>query len=197
MTSIESEKDRFRREMRRLRNALDPGWRDAASRRITERLLAWNQLLPVEVIHCYLAWRSEVATTELVEHLLSDGKNVAAPKVNNLHHLLENFYIHELSGVIPNAFGIPEPDPLHCKSARIEDLELIIVPGVAFDRRGNRLGSGHGYYDRFLSQASATRVGLAFRMQIIDRVPVGSHDQMMDFIVTEDEIIDCERREKR
>jgi 5-formyltetrahydrofolate cyclo-ligase len=197
LTSLELEKNRLRRQLRQARNALDPAWREAASRCITDRFLAWNRLLPAEVVHTYLAWRGEVATAELVVRLLGVGKKVAVPKVNILHHVLENFYIQELNDAVPGAFGISEPDPLFCKEARIEDLQLIIVPGVAFDRAGNRIGSGHGYYDRFLSQTSAPRVGLAFRMQIIEKIPAGSHDQKMDFIVTEDEIIDCARQEKR
>lgn len=197
MSSIELEKDRLRQEFRRARNALDPAWREAASRRITDHLLTWNQMLSQDVVHSYFSWRSEVATVELIKRLLNLGKKVAAPRVNKINPVLEHFYIQGLGDALPGAFGIPEPDPLVCKPARIEDLQLIIVPGVAFDRRGNRLGSGHGYYDRFLSQNSATRVGLAFRMQIVDEIAIGSHDQKMDFIVTEDEIIECGRREKR
>ena len=192
MISIEQEKDRLRRELRRARNALSPEWREGASRRITDNLLAWNQFISMEVIHSYLSWRSEVTTAELIKHIWGMGKKVVAPRVDILHHILEHFYIQEFNNVLSGAFGIPEPDPLHCKPARTKDLQLIIVPGVGFDRRGNRLGSGHGFYDHFLAQTSAVRVGLAFSMQMIDHVPVGGHDQKMDFVVTEDELIACD-----
>ena len=192
MTSIEREKDRLRRELRRARKALPPEWREAASRSITDNVLAWNQLVSMEVVHSYLSWRSEVATAVLIKHLLGLGKKVAAPRVDIFHHTLEHFYIQDFSNVLPGAFGIPEPNPSVCRPAQIENLQLILVPGVGFDRRGNRLGSGHGYYDRFLAQIRAVRVGLAFSMQMIDHVPAGPHDQKMDLVVTEDEMIACE-----
>ncbi len=190
---FEFEKNRLRGELHRARNTLDPAWRESANRRIMDRILEWDQLQAATIVHCYHSWRSEVSTIGLIKHLLIEQKKVAMPMVNKLHHSLESFYIQDVGNMIPGAFGIPEPDPQICKSARIEDLRLIIVPGVVFDRMGNRIGSGHGYYDRFLSQTSATRVGLAFGMQVIEKVPAGIHDQKMDFIVTEEEIITCAR----
>jgi 5-formyltetrahydrofolate cyclo-ligase len=188
---IETEKDRLRREIRQARNALSPAWREAASRHITDRLWSWDKLMAAEVVHCYVAWRSEVGTRELIERVLGLDKKIVAPRVDKLHHILKHYYIQEVNDLVTGAFGIPEPDLAHCKQAQIEDVQLIIVPGVAFDSRGNRLGSGHGYYDRFLAQSSAVRVGLAFGMQIIDSVPAESHDEKMNFVVTEDEIIAC------
>lgn len=130
-------------------------------------------------------------TARLIELLLQHKKKVAVPKMVIPWRLLENYYIQELSAVSAGQFGILEPDPRLCEPAMLRDLQLIIVPGVAFDRRGNRLGSGHGYYDRFLAQSAAPRIGLAFEMQIVDRVPVGEHDEKMHFIVTENEMITC------
>jgi 5-formyltetrahydrofolate cyclo-ligase len=137
-----------------------------------------------------------VATTELIRKLLKTGKKIAIPLVDIRHHVLKHFYTHDLDLLRKGAFGIPEPDPSLCEPARIADLPFIVVPGVAFDRSGNRLGSGHGYYDRFLAQSSGLRVGLAFGMQIIDDVPAANYDQKMDFVVTEDEIISCATRQK-
>lgn len=138
-----------------------------------------------------MAWRSEVRTRALINQLLKGDKKIALPRVEISSHQLQHYYIHDLVDVLIGTFGIPEPNPLHCQPAEVKDLQLIIVPGVAFDRQGNRLGSGHGYYDRFLAQSSALRVGLAFAMQIVESIPAGSHDQKMDFVVTEEEIIRC------
>lgn len=194
LTPIEIEKDRVRRQMRQARKALDLRWREAASRQIAQHLVSWPVLSRVAVAHCYLAWYSEVATSGLIEHLLRAGKKVVVPKVDIRHHQLEHYYISALSDVRPGTFGILEPDPATCAPAGLNDLQIILVPGVAFDRKGNRIGSGHGYYDRFLAQTSAPRVGLAFAMQIIDAVPTSVHDQKMDFLVTERDLIACVER---
>lgn len=119
------------------------------------------------------------------------GKRVALPKVKLPERQIESYYINELNDLHPGAFGIMEPDPACCAPALPGELEVIIVPGVGFDRAGRRLGSGHGYYDRFLPQCAATRVGLAFSLQLCETVPSDAHDQRMDFVVTEEEIIAC------
>jgi len=191
LTAIEIEKEKLRRQVRAARNALDPEWRDQASDRITDRLWSWKRLATTDAVHCYLAWRSEVMTGKLIELLLQHKKKVAVPKMGASKRLLENYYIQRLSAVSIGPFGILEPDLRQCEPAMLRELQLIFVPGVAFDRRGNRLGSGHGYYDRFLAQSAAPRIGLAFEMQIVDRVPVGDHDEKMHFIVTENEMITC------
>jgi 5-formyltetrahydrofolate cyclo-ligase len=138
-----------------------------------------------------MAWRSEVDTTNLIEHLLRQEQRVVLPLVDFQEHLLQHYYIQSLNDVIAGAFGIREPDVRVCVRAKTSDLDIVIVPGVAFDRRGHRLGSGHGYYDRFLAEIESLRVGLAFGAQIVDEVPVNDYDQAMDFIVTEGEIISC------
>jgi len=192
LTLIEIEKDRLRRQMRQARHALDPQWRDEASAQIAERLLAWTTLSSISVVHCYLAWRSEVATHGLIQQLWNLGKRVVVPKVVVANRQLEHYYIQRFNEIQRGAFDIPEPDPAGCIRAEISEFQLIIAPGVAFDRSGNRLGSGHGYYDRFLAETSALRVGLAFGMQIIDAVPSSSQDQKMNFVATEREIIACD-----
>ncbi len=141
-----------------------------------------------------MAWRSEVDTTNLIEHLFRQGQKVVLPLVDIRKHVLDHYYIQSFSDATTGTFGIHEPDPKVCVSAKISDLDLVIVPGVAFDRRGHRLGSGHGYYDRFLARIESLRVGLAFGAQIVDEVPVNGLDQAMDFIVTEGEIISCGAR---
>ena len=91
----------------------------------------------------------------------------------------------------PGRFGIREPKPQVGTPQAIADIDAILVPAVAFDRRGYRVGYGGGYYDRFLPElrGRAVRVGLAFACQLVDSVPAGAHDVPVDFIVTETEII--------
>jgi 5-formyltetrahydrofolate cyclo-ligase len=90
-------------------------------------------------------------------------------------------------------FGLLEPERDVGLMVEPDDLDLVIVPGVAFDRRGNRLGFGGGYYDRFFERCNATRVGLAYAFQVVDDIPAEDHDVKIDWLVTEDEVILCQK----
>ena len=87
-------------------------------------------------------------------------------------------------------YGLREPVPNPELILPPHALDVILIPGIAFDRRGHRIGSGKGYYDRFLTRTQAVRIGLAYDFQVIDRVPAEPHDVKMDWIVTESEMIE-------
>jgi len=94
----------------------------------------------------------------------------------------------------PGAFSIQEPDPALCLKIEPDQIDVVIVPGSVFDKRGARFGYGGGFYDRFLANDApqAIRIALAFSFQVLDNnIPVKSHDQFMDYIITEKEIIFC------
>ncbi len=86
-------------------------------------------------------------------------------------------------------YGIPEPLPL--ENYQIETIDIVIVPGIAFDESGGRIGQGKGYYDRFLSQTKALRIGYCYEEQLTESVPMDEHDLYMDYIVTESRVIKC------
>ena len=88
-----------------------------------------------------------------------------------------------------SSYGILEPKKDKIKNISSDKIDLIIVPGVAFDLKGNRMGHGKGYYDRFLNLVKSTSIGLAFEFQIIENIPVESHDKPIDMIITEKRII--------
>jgi 5-formyltetrahydrofolate cyclo-ligase len=90
--------------------------------------------------------------------------------------------------------GLREPDPGRTPLVSPGAFDLAIVPGIGFDRSGHRIGFGAGYYDRFLASTSASRVALAFSLQIVDWIPHGPEDQPVDWIVTEAGVIDCRER---
>lgn len=144
----------------------------------------------------YAALKGEVQTSGAVEESLARGKRVALPKVE--HNELRVFEIRSYNDTRKGAFNIPEPDEKKSVEADPESLDLIIVPGIAFDEKGTRLGFGKGYYDRFLKSISRKPpfVGLAFEFQMVEEAVPMENDVPMDFVVTEKRIINCRQNRK-
>ena len=174
------------------RASLDPAEREGWSRRIEERLAALDVWQGAALVHTYVgAVQGEVATREIVARALGEGKTVVCPRVRWNPRGLDSFAIRSLDDLVESSRGLWEPDPARATPADDAKLELVLVPGIAFDRRGWRIGFGAGLYDRFLSGVSAPRVALAFSLQILDSLPVEPHDEPVDWIVTEGETIAC------
>lgn len=193
LQSGSSGKKMLRDQMRAWRRQLDPAWRAAASEAIVSRLETLAIFQQAQVIHTYVAWRNEVDNHDLIRRLLRAGRRVAVPKVERGTHELSHYFITAFSELKPGAFGILEPVPGQSRIASPQQFDLVLVPGIAFDRSGHRLGMGQGYYDRFLAQVKAPKIALAFSFQVTDRIPVEAHDQRVDAIVTEKEVINCSR----
>lgn len=174
------------------RGSLDPAERETWSRRIEERLAALDVWQGAAMVHTYVgAVQGEVATRGIVERALREGKTVVCPSVRWTPRGLDSFAIRSLDDLGQSSRGLWEPDPARATPADDAELDLVLVPGIAFDRRGWRIGFGAGLYDRFLSGVAAPRVALAFSLQILDPLPVEPHDEPVDWIVTEGETIAC------
>jgi 5-formyltetrahydrofolate cyclo-ligase len=124
-----------------------------------------------------------VRTDLLISEAKKLGKTVALPRVEGESI---SFYQHsDNDHLVKGRFGIMEPLP----QVGIKGIDLLVVPGIAFDRRGYRLGYGKGYYDKFLSKNPTISIGLAYSIQIVQIIPHGSHDRRMDLIATENGIV--------
>ena len=163
------------------------------SRKITERLRRLSVYRDSKVLMCYVAVGGEVETRLILAQALADGKRVTVPVVLSKHKRLAAAEISDLEIHLnaKGALGIPEPHPSARRILPAGKLDLIIVPGLAFDRRGHRLGRGAGYFDRFLSRLAAhvPMVGVAFDFQVKKRLPVEPHDWPVSKIITEKEVI--------
>lgn len=174
------------------RGSLDPADRDAWSSRIEERLAELDVWRDAAMVHTYVgAVQGEVATRGIVERALGEGKTVVCPRVRWNPRGLDSFAIASLDDLVESPRGLWEPDPARGTPVDDAALDLVLVPGIAFDRRGWRVGFGAGLYDRFLAGVDAPRVALAFSLQILDPLPVEPHDEPVDWIVTEGETIAC------
>lgn len=170
---------------------------------LSKSLLIQNNLLELDVIQdchsifAYVSFRSEVATLTLVDTLIALGKKVTVPITRVEEKRLDAIQItNRAKELEPGYCNIPEPKESICQTQLIapEDIEVIILPGSVFDERGGRFGYGGGYYDRFLSAIpTATRIGLAFDLQIVKVAPLQDHDEILDLVVTETRVLSGKR----
>lgn len=156
---------------------------------IANSLLSIDPIVQSQVIFVYVSFRSEVSTLHLIDTLLALGKTVTVPitRVNDKRLDAVKITNRELD-LIPGYCDIPEPREDFCMKNLVapEKIETILLPGSVFDKRGGRFGYGGGYYDRFLASIpSATRIGLAFDLQIVEEAPLQDHDEILDIVVTE------------
>ena len=174
------------------RRAVEDAVRDAWSAAIVDRLEGLPVWREADVVHTYVgAIEGEVATRDLVRRALADGKRVVCPRVRWRPPRLESWAIGSLDDLVESRRGLWEPDTSKAEPVTAGELDVVIVPGLAFDRRGWRIGFGAGLYDRFLSAVEAPRVALAFSLQLQESLPVEPHDEPVDWIVTEGETIAC------
>jgi len=168
------------------------------SERIKKRLFDFPLFKKAKFILYYISLPEEVQTYYMIKDSLKMGKRVAVPTVNQVKKEIIPFEIKNPEfKLISGAFGVLEPAEDERHPISLGEIEVVIVPGVAFDKKGSRLGFGGGFYDRLLSRLSPQTgsVALAFECQIIDKVPCEEHDVSVDYIITEERIIRCKKEE--
>ncbi len=177
----------LRQRVLAIRDAVPPALRSTASDAIVARILARPDFLSARAVLLTLPFGSEWDTLALVRAAIAAGKTVAMPRVDKVSRMLALHAIVDPVRDVATGFrDIPEPLPA-CPALSRDAIDFVLVPGVAFDRNGRRIGYGGGYYDRLLPLLSprAVRVAGAFEVQIVDRVPDAPHDVAVDAIVTE------------
>lgn len=157
--------------------------RKIKSVKILKVLLNKKVFQEARTLFTYVALPREVQTADLIKQSLKLGKKVFAPRMKPGSFRFEVCEIRKLQGLKKGAYGVREPQGR--KGPRVQKLDLIIVPGLAFDRMGNRLGRGKGYFDRFLEKRKGIpTVGLAFKEQMMRKIPAEKHDCPVDFVIT-------------
>jgi len=191
-TLIRDRKQYIRRSIRAVRRGMSEAERLAHSRRVGERVAALPCYQHARVVLGYMAFDHEVLTDGLMQQTMASGKQLVLPMVLGDRQDMALYVIEDLGcDVAPGYRGILEPQPQRTRAVAPETLELALIPGVAFDLRGGRLGFGTGFYDRLLSRLprGIPTVGLAFDFQVIPRLPFQPHDMLLEAIVTEHRII--------
>ena len=198
-TDIVAQKKAMREEIRARLDALDGMQIESKSRSLADRLFATSWWASGQWIFIFIPMFGEVDTRFIVAEAYKETKQVAIPRMEG-EEIAFYAYDGNTENLVPNQFGILEPDPswkLIDPAAPTGKRLLVLAPGLAFDRQGRRLGKGKGYYERFLRGMRAAHpagrdswaVGLAFTEQLVDRVPVSAHDELLEGIVTDREVI--------
>ena len=179
-------KAELRQSMLKKRLLIEPRDVCEMSGLITRTLLDLDCIQNASCVMAYCSYKNEPELMGFVHALLDLGKNVALPYVTGDDNLIAVDYNYE-SVMKSNIFGIPEP-VIRNESEKVEP-DVVLVPGVAFDAALNRIGYGAGYFDRFLKESYALKVGICFDMQIVPCIIAQPYDVCMDIIVTEKRVI--------
>jgi 5-formyltetrahydrofolate cyclo-ligase len=184
------DKSKLRNHFRRI--LLDMGQQERVkkSKKVCQNLIHTELFQKVQTLMAYLSLPHEVDTSEAILYAWQSGKTVAAPKISwQQRHMipveiktLDTGFDTEIGGLRNPVKGAPVP---------LQDIEMVIAPGLGFDKKGNRIGRGGSYYDRFFAHETlkAVKCGLAFASQIIDEIEVDEHDVPLDMLVTEEEVL--------
>ena len=185
------ERERVRTEVLRHRDGLAPETRAVFSRQIVDSVMRWIQREGFDAVMLYLSMRSEVETDDLLERLLYKEKRLCAPVVyTERHRLIPRRIKDRQTDLVRHRYGMLEPSKA-CPIFPIAQLQLIVVPGIAFDCKGYRLGYGKGFYDRFLANCPhAIPIGLAYRIQVVENTFPETWDVPVQHIFTETGRID-------
>jgi 5-formyltetrahydrofolate cyclo-ligase len=187
------DKSQLRTEMKARLAAITPAERHTRSLAACNLLVATREFKHAQMIMIYMSMPREVETSPLAVRAWQDGKNIAVPRLDWDGNRMEPIEIRSLdTGMQTTGPGIRQPAT--GTAVPLDLIDMIIVPGLAYDRRGYRLGRGRGFYDRFLAQSDfqGVRCSLCFQEQLLDTaVPTEPHDMPMNLIVTDQEVVRC------
>lgn len=184
---VPAEKESLRKSIKTRRKSLGPDWMRNVSEAIQSNVIELEAFHNARTVACYLAMPPEVQTGTILDVCWNRGKRVCVPVWCGKGKNYRFAWLDRTDAMTAGPLGIPQPEnPVLADPAEID---MVIVPGLAFDAAGNRLGHGGGYYDRLLSDRKlrrAFRIGLAFGFQLVECVPVNRADERMNAVVTED-----------
>lgn len=182
-----------------IRDSLAPKLRSDWSEAILTKLLRTAVYRKCEYVFTYVSFRTEVATEDIIKQALAEHKKVYVPKVEA--DGMEFYQIFSLGELVPGSLNIPEPEGNADRRYKIREAgqegiynKLMLLPGLAFDRNGSRIGYGAGYYDRYLSgckEEEFYKLGLAYDIQLREDIPADVHDIKADAVLTPTQYIPC------
>ncbi|AGL01573.1 5-formyltetrahydrofolate cyclo-ligase [Desulfoscipio gibsoniae] len=186
-------KNELRKNVIAGRNAMPLHQIEATSAAIADKVLALPEYIRATTVMAYVDFRNEVQTAFINKSILQQGKRLVVPITDVANKkLIPSQVIHFPNDLTPGTWGILEPKPECVRPVEPGEIDLVIIPGVAFDTAGNRLGYGGGFYDRFLLRIrkDATLVSLAFELQVRPNVYPGEYDVPIHILITEDRVLD-------
>lgn len=186
-------KQQLRQRCRETREALGEETRRQASAAICGHIETWRFFLRSDVILTYLPMRGEVDLTPLLRH--SPDKQWVVPRILPQENHRMALHVYDAQRLVRHPYGMLEPSA-DLPEVSPSEVQLVLTPGLAYDRRGWRLGYGGGYFDRFLKDFKGVSVGVVYAALFLESLPHGRFDVPLDWIVTEEGIFDCRREAK-
>ncbi len=178
----------YRKIYKNIRNNIHKNEVYEKSNSIYELLCSKEEFINAEIVFVYLSYNNEVATDRVIEHLLLKGKTVLIPWCDTESETMQAVIYDKNVVFKKNIYGINEIDNPKVYNGRID---LTIVPGIAFDRLGNRIGYGKGYYDKFLKNVPCYKIGLSYSDTITDdNIPNNAEDVLMDCVISDREVLE-------
>lgn len=191
--TIDKIKKTIRQEVLRRRDAISKNVKKEKDIVIMQRIIQLPEFINAKTIFFYTSFRSEVDTIDMIKVSLNTGKLIVLPKVDKENNRLKLYEIKNMNELARGYMWILEPFVSEDRLRDLDDIDLIIIPGAAFDIYGNRLGYGAGFYDMLLSkmEKKIPIVAPAYEEQIVEKIPAEPHDIKVDKIVTDKKVIDC------
>ena len=179
-------KTELRNIMRERRRNLSKAEKGKLDNIIFNNVVNDNNFIKSNKIFVYVSYASEVDTHKIIQYALNQGKTVCVPKILSLNQGMVAVKIKNFFDLKPNKMGILEPET-YIDVVNADEIELVILPGLAFDYAGGRLGYGGGFYDRFLLkiQDNVKKLALAYKLQVLVSVPMDENDIKVDVIITD------------
>jgi len=193
---VHAAKRRLRREMVSWRKSIPARIREEWSHAIVKKALTSAAYAKANTIFAYASMPGEVEFDALLKAILAAQKNLVIPDLTAADGEMRAVRLHHFGDLVIGRFDIRSLPPEKLEVVPPENIDLVFVPGAAFSPDGSRLGLGGGYYDRFLAKTSALCVACTFDGQVVDAVPMEPFDQYVDFILTENQTIDCRKVRK-
>ncbi|HBR21453.1 MAG TPA: 5-formyltetrahydrofolate cyclo-ligase [Nitrospiraceae bacterium] len=188
-----SDKKTLRQETLLRRCAIPENIKKEKDDAIRQRIIRLPEFTDAKTILFYASFRSEADTTEMIKTSLNQGKRVVLPKVDKENKKLKLYEIKNMNELVQGYMGILEPSVSEERLTRLDDLDLIIIPGAAFDVSGSRLGYGAGFYDRLLAgiKNKISIIAPTYEEQLVEKIPSEPHDVKVTKIVTDMRVIEC------
>ncbi|CAG9612775.1 putative protein YqgN [Bacillus rhizoplanae] len=186
---MKEEKKRLRKEILQRMNALSEEQYTTLSEKIADSLYKQREWIAAQTIGITLSMEREVNTYAIIEKAWEEGKAIVVPKCNRETRTMTFRQITNFEQLETVYMNLREPDPSITEEVSAEEIDLLLVPGVAFTRKGERVGYGGGYYDRYLVNYKGKTLSLVFDFQIVSHIPVEPFDKAVEKIITEKEAI--------
>ena len=187
---MNKDKDKLRKHILSSLAECSPLLLDCESMEIAERMIFSPEFKDAGTIMVFLSIAGEVNTSYIIKNAFEAGKKVTVPKINWKKKTMKAVELKSLDHPLETVrMGLREP--VDAEPVKIGEIDLIIVPGLAFDEKLNRLGRGGGYYDQYLAKENckAVKCGIAFDLQVLEEIPADENDIKMDMIITENRIL--------